>query len=109
MTIPPTARTPAWLSIYSPVFDLSAQNWRFRLGKDVIYADISETNIAQEAMERGGVGIEDAYQVRLEITTPVDAKGTKLAPTYKVLEVVRFVQAEPKPRQTSIFDGDKKP
>ena len=69
--------TPAWLSIYSPVFDSAAPNWRFRLGKDVIYADISQTNIAQDVLARGGVGVEDAYQVKLEITTQSDAHGNK--------------------------------
>ena len=95
--------TPAWLSIYSPVFDPAATNWRFRLGKEVIYADISQTNIAQQALERGRVGIEDAYLVRLEITTEVDAQGEKKEPRYKILEVTRFVPAEPPPRQTSLL------
>jgi hypothetical protein len=43
-TEPEVEVTPAWLSIYSPVFDTQAPLWRFRLGKDVIYADISATN-----------------------------------------------------------------
>lgn len=99
--------TPAWLSVYSPVFDPRAPIWRFRLGKEVIYADISETNIANDAIARGEVGVEDAYQVSLEITTPYDDKGKKLEPQYKVLEVVRFVPAGPAPKQQSLFDGDK--
>jgi hypothetical protein len=64
-TEPEVEVTPAWLSVYSPVFDPAAPIWRFRLGKDIIYADISETKIAQQAIERGGVGVDDAYQVRL--------------------------------------------
>lgn len=98
-TEPEIEVTPAWLSIYSPVFDASATMWRFRLGKDVIYADISVTNIAQEALERGGVGVDDAYLVKLEITTETDAQGNKKEPRYKILEVLRFVPAPPKPRQ----------
>lgn len=96
--------TPAWLSVYSPVYDLAAPSWRFRLGKDVIYADISDTNIAQQALNRGGVNVEDAYQVRLQITTEFDNKGEKKEPTYKVVEVVRFVAANPTPRRTSFLD-----
>jgi hypothetical protein len=47
--------TPAWLSVYSPVYDLSAPLWRFGLGKEVIYADITGTSIAADAMgERWG-------------------------------------------------------
>jgi hypothetical protein len=95
--------TPAWLSVYSPVFDPAAPLWRFRLGKEVIYADISETNIAQEAIARGGVGVEDAYQVRLEITTEIDSHGSKEEPQYKVLQVIRFVPAPPPSIQASLF------
>jgi len=98
--------TPAWLSVYSPVFDPSAPNWRFRLGKEVIYADISETHIAQEAIARGGVGIEDAYQVRLQITTEVDADGKRKESQYKIVEVIRFVQALPAARQIQLFPPD---
>jgi hypothetical protein len=96
--------TPAWLSVYSPVFDQSAPNWRFRLGKEVIYADISETDIAQEAIARGGVGVEDAYQVRLQITTNVDADGKRKESQYKILEVIRFIRALPAVRQAQLFD-----
>lgn len=103
-TEPEVEITPAWLSVYSPVFDSDAPRWRFRLGKEVIYADISETDIAQKAIERGGVLVEDAYQVKLEITTKVDTQGIRQEPEYKVLEVVRFVPGAPPPRQTSIFD-----
>ena len=47
--------------------------------------------------------MEDAYLVKLEITTEVDAQGTKKEPKYKILEVMRFVPAEPPPRQTSLL------
>ncbi len=103
-TEPEIEVTPAWLSVYSPVYDESAPRWRFKLGKDVIYADISETNIAHEALERGGAMVEDAYQVRLEITTVVDASGKRAEPLYKVLEVVRFIPAPPSPKQTGLFN-----
>lgn len=95
-TAPEIEVTPAWLSVYSPVYDLAAPNWRFRLGKEVIYADITQTTIAQDAMERGGALTDDAYQVRLEITTLIDANGKRKEPTYKIIEVVRFVPAVPR-------------
>ena len=103
-TDPEIEVTSAWLSVYSPVYDLSAPNWRFRLGKEVIYADISETKIAQEALGRGGALADDAYQVRLEITTLIDAQGKKKDPTYKILSVTRFVGATPM-HQSSLFSG----
>lgn len=98
--------TPAWLSVYSPVYDVSAPSWRFRLGKDIIYADIISTNIASQALSRGSVGVEDAYQVKLEITTEFDTQGKRKEPRYKVLEVVRFVEAEPTAQQPSLFRDD---
>jgi hypothetical protein len=96
--------TPAWLSVYSPVFDSHAPQWRFRLGKEIVYADITQTNIAQEALARGGVAVEDAYQVRLEITTELDADGNKKDHKYKILEVIRFVPASPPLRRGRLFD-----
>jgi hypothetical protein len=99
--------TPAWLSVYSPVYDLSAPSWRFRLGKDIIYADITATSIAPQAIARGSAGVDDAYQVKLEITTEFDAQGARKEPKYKILEVIRFVEAEPSsPRQSSLFRDD---
>lgn len=98
----------AWLSVYSPVFDQSAPSWRFRLGKDVIYADISATQIAAQAMARGEVAVDDSYLVRLEITTPLTPDGKRQEPQHKVLEVLRFVPAGPALKQTSLFD-DKEP
>jgi hypothetical protein len=102
--------TPAWLSVYSPVFDKDASTWRFLLGRgDKVNVDISQTNIAEEALRRGGVAIEDAYQVRLEITTQLDAQGNKKESAYKILEVIRFVPASPPMRQGRLFDGGEQP
>ncbi|WP_316219398.1 hypothetical protein [Bradyrhizobium sp. SZCCHNR2026] len=106
-TEPEIEVTPAWLSVYSPVFDPAAPNWRFRLGTDIIYADISSTDIAQQTLTRGGVAVDDAYQVRLEITREVTQKGTEREPTYKVLEVIRFVPAGPALRQATLFDPEQ--
>lgn len=69
--------TSAWVSVYTPVYDVAAPLWRFRLGKEVIYADISETKIAADALARGGALAEDANQVKLEITTELDQQGKK--------------------------------
>jgi hypothetical protein len=104
-TEPEIEETSAWLSVYSPVFDADAQNWRFRLGTEIIYADITQTSIATDALSRGGSMTDDAYQVRLEITTEIDAKGNRKTPQYKILNVIRFVQAVPS-TQTSLFTND---
>jgi hypothetical protein len=93
----------AWLSVYSPVYDISANKWRFKLGTDVIYADISATSIAQDAIGRGGAMMQDAYMVKLEITTPRDVQGNHREPEYKVLEVLKFVAATPAESQGSFL------
>jgi hypothetical protein len=86
----------AWLSVYSPVFDESAPLWRFKLGTDVIYADISDTTIAADALARGGASPNDAYNVRLQVTNPSGR------PHFKIVDVMRFVPALPAPQQTSL-------
>lgn len=90
---PPNDASPkdAWLSVYSPVFDEDAVQWRFKLGTDVIYADITATTIAADALARGGASPNDAYNVRLEITEPT-GKGK---PHFKIVNVLRFVPASP--------------
>ncbi len=64
---PDVQQTTAWLSIYSPVFDVKANMWRFRMNRHTIYADISETKIAEDALAREGAMVDDAYEVRLEM------------------------------------------
>jgi hypothetical protein len=106
--VPEVETTTAWLSVYSPVFDEASDKWRFKYGKDTIYADISNTNMAHHAIEKGGVLIEDAYQVRLEITTPRDRKGKAGKPTYKILQIIKFIPGTPTPpTQVDMFNGDK--
>ncbi|WP_156967926.1 hypothetical protein [Methylosinus sp. PW1] len=105
---PPDVQTiPAWLSVYGPVFDAKAEKWRFRFGADTIYADITETGIAQSAIERGGSMVNDAYHVMLEIATPKDAMGRTGKQSYKIVDLIKFVPSDPK-AQGSLFDADKK-
>lgn len=104
-TEPEVETTSAWLSVYSPVFDAKADKWRFKLGTDIIYADITETKIAADAMARGGSNVDDAYMVRLQITTPIDPQGKKKDPQYKILEELRFVGAPPRTTQGTLFEG----
>lgn len=99
---PEVEETSAWLSVYSPVYDLKADSWRFRLGREIIYADISGTNIAAEAMKRGGALSEDSYLVRLEITTNFDEQGAPGTPSYRILDVSKFVPGRPAVQQSLI-------
>jgi hypothetical protein len=52
----------ATLYSYGPVFDAKAKNWRFKHQRKPIYADISETNIAKDAVRRGGSFMNDRYR-----------------------------------------------
>jgi len=87
--------SPAWLTVFGPVYDAKAPRWRFKLGREEIYVDISETTIAQDALSRGGALADDAYQVELEIETPKTPEGKPKKPSYKILNVMRFIPSEP--------------
>lgn len=100
---PDVEETTAWLSVYSPVFDTQTKNWRFNLGREHVLVDISETNIAEEALTRGEVSPDNSYQVRLEITTPVDIDGKRGKASYKMLEVIKFIPAAPKFKQADLL------
>lgn len=92
---PQVDETTAWLTVYSPVFEANAETWRFRLGQEIIHADISQTSIAEDAMKRGGAMIDDTYQVRLEVTTVLGTNGKPKKSSYKVQKVLRFIEATP--------------
>lgn len=81
----------ATLHVYGPVFDPKAPNWRFLYKRKPIYADIRETNIAKDAVKRGGSFVHDRYRVRMEVTPPATEDGT---PHYRILEVLDFTPAE---------------
>lgn len=98
----------AWLNVYSPVYDAEQSKWRFNLGREHIYVDISETSIVEDALERGGALIEDSYQVSLEITTPIGKDGKKGKPVYKALKVLKFIPADPSFRQIEMPIDPKK-
>lgn len=104
-TTPDVETTSAWLTVFSPVYDANAEKWRFKLGKEVIYADITETKIVEDALARGGSMVDDAYQVKLEIETPKTPEGKSKKPNYKILEVMRFFPARPE-IQTNLPLGD---
>ena len=94
----------AWVTVYSPVYDSSAKQWRFKFGESHFYMDISETKIANEAMVRGGAMVDDAYYVKLQISQEHTDKG-KIKNHYKILEVLGF-RAAKIPRQSNMFDEE---
>lgn len=87
------------LRVHSPVFDPKAEKWRFKYGEEIIYADITGTTIASDALRRGSVAVNDRYKVRLEITEHETPQG-QFRNTYKVVEVLEFT---PAPRQQNLF------
>lgn len=85
----------ATLYVYSPVYDERAKRWRFAYGRSKkkqqhIYADISETSIAADALKRGGAFTNDRYRVRMEVTPP-DKAGAE--PHHKIVQVIDFTPA----------------
>lgn len=87
----------ATLYVYSPVFDEKAKRWRFVYKRNRhIYADISETSIAADALKRGGSFVNDRYRVRMEIMPPDTEDGE---PHYKIVAVLEFT---PAPQQGSL-------
>ncbi len=66
--------------------------WRFLYRNKPIYADISQTNIAKEAVKRGGSFRNDRYRVKMEITPPRGKPDG--APHYEITEVLEFTPAD---------------
>jgi hypothetical protein len=96
------------LYTYGPVFDARAPNWRFLYKRKPIYADIRETNIARDAVRRGGAFTNDRYKVRMEVTPPAMPDGP---PHYKIKEVLDFTPADrqiPLPLKSPPRRGNKK-
>jgi len=92
----------AWLRVYSPVYSEKAEGWRFYYGDHPIYANITNTQIATDAIRRGGALVNDLYKVRMEVTQHQTETGN-WRPEYKIIEVLDF---QPAPQQTSLFtDG----
>ncbi len=85
---PETSVVKASLRPYAPVFD-EGEKWRFWYGGHAVAVDISDTTIAQDAITRGTVGIDDVYRVEMDISerrTP----GGQFKHDYKVRRVLGF-------------------
>ena len=79
----------AWITVYAPVYDPTVKSWRFKYGEYHYYMDISDTNISEDAINRGGAFIDDTYFVRLAIRQEHTPSG-KFKNHYKVMEVLNF-------------------
>lgn len=91
----------AHLRVYSPVYDPKAEKWRFTFGGHVIYADITATTIATDAIARGGAMINELYKVRMTVTEYQTPTG-QFRHEYKIIEVLDFSPAPP--GQPGLFD-----
>jgi hypothetical protein len=92
----------AWLRVYSPVYDERADKWRFLYGDHAIYADITETGIARDAIARGGALVNDLYKVKMEVKQHF-TKGGSMRLDYKIISVIDF---RPAPQQNILPLGD---
>ena len=84
-----TQTIKTWLQIYSPVYKEDAKTWKFLYDGSSIFVDISETDIAQQVMKRGGTQVGDRYHVNLEIRQKTTSTGS-VSPHYKILKVFKF-------------------
>ena len=82
--------------------DADAKKWKFRMGGNSIVVDISDTDIAIKASERGVVGFGDRYRVRLEEREHMTKSGNMLM-RYRIDEVLEFIPAQ---RDQSMFADD---
>lgn len=89
----------AILRAYSPVYDLKAPNWRFWLGDEHHYMDVTESNIVEIVLENGGALIDDRFKVLLQENEVEDSKGQKTQ-EFKILQVLDFIPAY---RQRDLF------
>ena len=79
------------IRVYSPVFNPDAIKWKFDLGNGRVgYVDISETDIANNAVKRQGSSTRDTYRVEMEVTQRI-TRGKKIRTSYKVLRVMAFM------------------
>jgi len=83
----------AWVTVYSPVYDPKAPKWRFKFGDSHEYMDITETDIASQAMKRGGAMVDDAYRVELEIVQEIKPGSSTFSNFYKIKRVLDFKPA----------------
>ncbi len=79
------------LVVYKPELDEDAKKWFFLLAGRPIGVDISETNIAKEAIVRGEVRVGDTYKVKLEEQEYKTMTG-RYNTSYKALEVLDFIK-----------------
>ncbi len=79
----------AWVEIYSPVYSRDAGSWRFLLNGRAEHMDISDTDIASKAMERGGTSVGDAYKVNL-IMVQKRTASNRITASYKIKDVLDF-------------------
>ncbi|MHB8423933.1 MAG: hypothetical protein ACYDB9_02085 [Gammaproteobacteria bacterium] len=91
----------AWITVYSPVYDANAPNWRFKFGEAHEYMDISETDIAIQALRRGAAMADDAYYVTLEIRQEHKPNGL-IKNHFKITKVLDF-KPSTLPFQRDIF------
>ena len=80
------------ITVHSPVYQKDIKNWKFKLFENHATIDISETDIAEKAIARGGALVNDRYKVKLEITQTITPSG-RTKNRYKIKEVIEFIPA----------------
>ncbi len=79
------------LVIHSPELKENARIWVFEMDGKNIKVDISSTDIAQQAIERGEVRVGDTYTVELSETRDRSYTGSYKT-SYKILKVIELTR-----------------
>ncbi len=88
----------AWLSVYSPVYDMKPKKWRFWYGDNHYYMNIENSGIKELVISNGGALIGDKFRVKLQITQK--NVEDKIVNEYKIVKVLEF---KPSERQGDMF------
>ena len=67
----------------------NSREWFFEMNNKIIKVDISSTNIAKEAIQRGEIRVGDTYKIQLEEQEYKTPKG-QFRIKYKALKVIEF-------------------
>ena len=97
----------AWVKVYGPVYEKDAKFWKFEYNGHHENMDISETDIAEKALRRGGALANDTYRVKLQITQTTTESG-QIKAHYKILKVIKFNPATLS-QQNDMFRKDNEP
>lgn len=93
------------ITIHSPTFDATSKKWKFKWNSRVETIDISQTDIADQVMQRGMVRLGDAFEVEMEVIEKKLKTGYKQY--FKVIRVIAFKPNDDYQRDIPFGDAEE--